>query len=62
MLNSRELTSSTIRVMVSLRVLFSWVVRLIWSSVKVALEEVNRRESEDKEDAFEDFLASVRKS
>ena len=62
MLNSRALISSTIRVMVSLRVLFSWVVRLIWSSVKVALEEVNRRESEDKEDAFEDFLASVRKS
>ena len=62
MLNSRALISSTMRVMVSLRVLFSWVVRLIWSSVKVALEEVNRRESEDKEDAFEDFLASVRKS
>ena len=62
MLNSRALISSTMRVMVSLRVLFSWVVRLIWSSVKVAVTEVNRRESEDKEDAFEDFLASVRKS
>ena len=62
MLNSRALISSTMRSMVSLRVLFSWVVRLIWSSVKVAVTEVNRRESEDKEDAFEDFLASVRKS
>ena len=50
------------RAMVSLRVLVSWVVRLIWSSVKVALTEVNLREREDKEDAFEDFLASVRKS
>ena len=62
MLNSRALISSTMRAMVSLRVLASWVVRLIWSSVKVAVTEVNRRESEDKEDAFEDFLASVRKS
>ena len=62
MLNSRALISSTMRAMVSLRVLASWVVRLIWSSVKVAVMEVNRRESEDKEDAFEDFLASVRKS
>ena len=62
MLNSRALISSTMRAMVSLRVLVSWVVRLIWSSVKVAVTEVNRRESEDKEDAFEDFLASVRKS
>ena len=50
------------RAMVSLRVLVSWVVRLICSSVKVAVTEVNRRKSEDKEDAFEDFLASVRKS
>ena len=62
MLNSRALISSTMRAMVSLRVLVSWVVRLICSSVKVAVTEVNRRKSEDKEDAFEDFLASVRKS
>ena len=50
------------RVMVSLRVLFSWVVTLICSSVKVELTEVSRRESDDKEDDFEDFLASVTKS
>ena len=62
MLNSRALISSTMRAMVSLRVLVSWVVRLLCCSVKVAVTEVNRRESEDKEDAFEDFLASVRKS
>ena len=44
----------------SLRVLFSWLVMATWSSVKVALREVKRRESEDKEDALEDFFASIR--
>ena len=62
MLNCRALISSTILVMVSLRVLLSWVIMVISSSFKVALMEVNRKEIEDKEEAFEDFLASIRNS
>ena len=62
MLNSSALIWSAMRLMVALRVLVSWLVRLIWSSVKVAPTEVKRRESEDNEDDFEDLLASVRKS
>ena len=62
MLNCRALTSSIILVMVSLRVFLSWVIMVISSSFKVALMEVNRKEIEDKEEAFEDFLASIRNS
>ena len=62
MLNCRAFISSTILVMVSLRVLLSWVIMVISSSFKVALMEVNRKEIEDKEEAFEDFLASIRNS
>ena len=62
MLNCRALISSTILMMVSLRVLLSWVIMVISSSFKVALMEVNRKEIEDKEEAFEDFLASIRNS